>query len=389
LCLILLVRHVTSVVARYAVVMVETAEKNAGQEAKTPNPHDWTIEVTRITNGNGAYRASVVELKDCVYVGPTAQAALEGLDAVLERRLEAMRRNEEELPLPSDKDLGRLSIRIPKSVRRRLTRLSEVEGVSVNAVISSALSEYVGKGGHQLPGDFPSAGANGVLRKMIRQLNRNPELTDPVEAAVSVEATEELIRDVERLRGTNLGLALRILLADRKLQVEGEHEASRFLGKSAREAFDAGHEDLAEAVWKASIDLEDANAISHGAYGQFLFERHDYEGAMKHLGPDKSVLPWSPVQLALCQLLTAEPQSQSRKDAAKEVLGVLTRSAYEKRALAARSAWLRYARMLYETGEVSEEDISQLVERIRSWAKWGPDIETSEVLNGIEPTSAT
>ena len=330
----------------------------------------WTVEVSPLPAG--AYRASIVEFKDCAAEGPTRQAALQELETALELRLRTAHEHGEELPLPLDKELSRLSIRIPATVRRRLARLAEVEGVSLNALISSALSEYVGGSGGQLPGDFPPVDGDEA-REVIGHLK------DTAQLARSLEVAKAVIRSVEDRRGTNLGLVLRALLVDRIFAVDGEFEASRHLGKSARVALDAGHTALAEAFWRASLGLKDDNPISNGAYGQFLFIEGRHAEAIPYLEKSRSSLPWSDVELALCRLHEAKGR-QPRQAAARSVIEELEKSALNRRALAHRREWLRYMRMLRSEDVVGKQEIEDLVQYSRDNAEWQEKIDIGEVL---------
>ena len=78
--------------------------------------------------------------------GNTAQEALEDALINLEYYLGFAKERGEDIPQPSDYNEcnGKIALRLPKSMHRRLLKLSEDEGKSLNQVILNTFDEKVG-----------------------------------------------------------------------------------------------------------------------------------------------------------------------------------------------------------------------------------------------------
>ncbi len=93
----------------------------------------------------GGYFASHPDLDGCVGEGETAQEAVESLDVARELWIEA--RLEGGFPVPeplSNEFSGRVSLRMPSSLHRELAKVATRTGASLNLLLNTALSDYVG-----------------------------------------------------------------------------------------------------------------------------------------------------------------------------------------------------------------------------------------------------
>ncbi len=90
--------------------------------------------------------AEFVDIFGCGGGGNTAQEALEDALINLEYYLGFAKERGEDVPQPSDYNEcnGKIALRIPKSMHRRLLKLSEDEGKSLNQLILNTFDEKVG-----------------------------------------------------------------------------------------------------------------------------------------------------------------------------------------------------------------------------------------------------
>ena len=90
--------------------------------------------------------ATVPEFPHISAFGQTAEEALRELDVVLEACVEFYEEEGIELPPPVKKQTysGQLRVRMPRGLHERLAGMAEDEGVSLNQVIVSLLSEGYG-----------------------------------------------------------------------------------------------------------------------------------------------------------------------------------------------------------------------------------------------------
>ncbi len=107
----------------------------------------YTVEVKHDPGSEWSWFARVVELPGCMTEAPT----FEELGSMIE---DAMRSWIEEGlehgdPIPEPRDVGEFSgkvnLRMPRSLHRDLVRRAEVEGVSLNQYMTTALARSVGR----------------------------------------------------------------------------------------------------------------------------------------------------------------------------------------------------------------------------------------------------
>lgn len=95
---------------------------------------------------SGTYTAVILEFPGCIAQGDTPQEAYEHLEDAAKDWIAAALDLRQEIPSPSQSLSfgGKILLRLPKSLHRRLTLTAETEGVSLNQFIVSALAEKVG-----------------------------------------------------------------------------------------------------------------------------------------------------------------------------------------------------------------------------------------------------
>ncbi|MBC8383773.1 MAG: type II toxin-antitoxin system HicB family antitoxin [Candidatus Cloacimonetes bacterium] len=102
----------------------------------------YTIE---ITPDDGVFFVKIKELPGCISQGDTIQEALEMIDDAMNCWLEAALEDVDTIPLPESMQecnySGKISLRMPKSLHKRLTINAKIEGVSLNSYIVTALAE--------------------------------------------------------------------------------------------------------------------------------------------------------------------------------------------------------------------------------------------------------
>lgn len=105
---------------------------------------------------SGGYTAFIHEFPGCVAEGETADEALENLDKAAASWLAASLSLGQPIaePIPAFNHSGRIALRVPRSLHRDVAELAQLQGCSVNQLLTVAISEYVGKLG------LPQVGAH-------------------------------------------------------------------------------------------------------------------------------------------------------------------------------------------------------------------------------------
>lgn len=99
-----------------------------------------------IPDETGGYTASIQEFPGCFAEGETAQDAIENLNKAAESWIEVALLNGYEIKDPTAYYgySGKIALRIPRGLHKQIAELSELENTSINQLIVTALSEYVG-----------------------------------------------------------------------------------------------------------------------------------------------------------------------------------------------------------------------------------------------------
>lgn len=113
---------------------------------------DYKVEIIKLSEEDGGgYIAIVPKLPGCISDGNTPQEALENVQDAIKCWIETAK--EKGLPIPSPEEYkeeykeeysGRLVLRIPKSLHKRLAQEAKKEGVSLNSFIQHLISYALG-----------------------------------------------------------------------------------------------------------------------------------------------------------------------------------------------------------------------------------------------------
>lgn len=118
-------------------------EKNLDYYMSLP----YAVEI--IPSPEGGYAGRVQDLPGCITQGETVEEILYMIEDAKKCWLSSALEDEDEIPEPADpfKPDGRLQLRIPRSLHKKLTKCASLEGVSVNQMvtylIASGLNEKI------------------------------------------------------------------------------------------------------------------------------------------------------------------------------------------------------------------------------------------------------
>ncbi|MBW4543235.1 MAG: type II toxin-antitoxin system HicB family antitoxin [Symplocastrum torsivum CPER-KK1] len=98
--------------------------------------------VTLYLDPEGGYVVQIKDLPGCLTQGETLDEAIANINEARELWIETAYEAGDEIPLPSTDDTynGKLLLRMPKSLHRRLAEKADGENVSLNQYIVSLLS---------------------------------------------------------------------------------------------------------------------------------------------------------------------------------------------------------------------------------------------------------
>jgi antitoxin HicB len=98
--------------------------------------------VTLYPDPEGGYVAQIKDLPGCLTQGETLEETMVNINEARELWIETAYENDDNIPLPSSDDSysGKLLLRMPKSLHRRLAETAERESISLNQYIVSLLS---------------------------------------------------------------------------------------------------------------------------------------------------------------------------------------------------------------------------------------------------------
>lgn len=103
---------------------------------------DYTIRLKE--NADGTYFAEIEELVGCFTEGDTKEEALGMIEDAKQAWLLAALERKLTIPEPASDDYsGKLNVRLPKYVHRKLAYKAKQEGVSLNTLISTTLSSVI------------------------------------------------------------------------------------------------------------------------------------------------------------------------------------------------------------------------------------------------------
>ena len=100
---------------------------------------DYTIRLKQ--NNDKSFFAEIEELPGCMSEGDTKEEALEMIEDAKKAWLEVALKRKITIPEPEkDEFSGKLNIRMPKFLHRKLSYRAKQEGISLNTLISTTLS---------------------------------------------------------------------------------------------------------------------------------------------------------------------------------------------------------------------------------------------------------
>ena len=103
---------------------------------------DYTVRLKK--NADGTYFAEIEELPGCMTEGDTDEEALKMLDDAKRAWLEVSLKRKIQIPEPtSDEFSGKLNVRLPRFLHRKLTYQAKQEGVSLNTLINTTLASMI------------------------------------------------------------------------------------------------------------------------------------------------------------------------------------------------------------------------------------------------------
>jgi antitoxin HicB len=330
----------------------------------------WSMEIV----GDGeVFAATVPELPGCVAEGATREEALSNLQDALESWLSAALESGIEIPSPRGESepeeySGRFSVRVPRSLHRRLVMRAEAEGCSLNQLVSTTLAEALNPrlltvpmtpgsdasediAADAIAGDFGSIGALKGIGTFLR--NRG---------------------DI------NLACLVYSFAAERAATgPDGAQQAAREFGTAGALARRERRLRLAEVLWRQSLRRDVTNIRSSSSLGQLLHHQGRYAEAVDLLEPVADVdsyahlfLGWSRLQLGLSGG-DKDMTTQGLADVAAE----LKRWSHNA-PKSDRPSWLRHARRLYLLGPKFRKEVEQLISFANSNANW-PKVSLEEV----------
>ena len=343
----------------------------------------WSREV--VADEDGVFVASVPELEGCFADGDTVEAALANLDQVLRDWLALALEDGAKIPEPRRQDdelfSGRFSVRVPRSLHRRLSLRAEAEGASLNQLVAVLLAQSIQGDPTDKdvePSQQPAAAAD---RRDIRE----DIAADAVPATRSSVGALKGIATFFRDRGDiNAASLLFAFAADRIATTESAEAASNDLGVTAAMARRQGRSHLAEALWRESLRRNPSNLRSSSTLGQLLHHQGRYREAASYLELPSGIDNYALLFLGWSLFLEGrDSNDESTMQRGRMCLvKALQNWSYQNRDSAQRESWLRHVRRLGRIPELHEE-VGVLTSFANANAAW-PKIVDQEVALGSD-----
>lgn len=106
----------------------------------------YAFELRPLTEEEGGgWLLSFPDLPGCMSDGETPEEAIANGRDALETWIKAMEEAGREIPKPEELPSGKFVARVPRSLHARLSARARQEGVSMNALVASFLSESLGR----------------------------------------------------------------------------------------------------------------------------------------------------------------------------------------------------------------------------------------------------
>lgn len=111
-------------------------------ERRTPAAGQYEIDL--VPNEHGGYYARVPDFPTIFTGGRTPDEAMKNALEAIELMLEEQRDRGQPSPNPLVSFSGQFNVRIPRALHRELVRRAEIQGVSLNALVSFLLAQVTG-----------------------------------------------------------------------------------------------------------------------------------------------------------------------------------------------------------------------------------------------------
>jgi len=100
-----------------------------------------------VPESDGSFRAEIAEFPGCMALAETKAAALDKIEDAAESWIEAALEQGQTIPAPLESHgySGKLILRLPRSLHRKAARCADMDRVSLNNFITTALAMYVGE----------------------------------------------------------------------------------------------------------------------------------------------------------------------------------------------------------------------------------------------------
>jgi antitoxin HicB len=329
----------------------------------------WSRE---LVPDDGVVFARVSELPGCVSEGSSLEEALRNLDDALYCWLSAAVEQGTQIPQPrglvEDEDFsGRFSVRIPRSLHRKLAALAEREGASLNQTVTAILAEAVSIGSPAAPPSGDDA-FEDIAAAAIRPISEG------------IGALKGIATFLRNRGSVNLACVLYGIAGERAAVLSGATAAAKELGTAGALARREHRMRLAEALWRESIRLDFTNIRSRSSLGQLLHHQGRYAEAIDLLEPVAAVDDYAKLFLGWSQLLLGRDRNdpQLMEPGLSNLVEALRKWCIYQGNRSQRGAWLRQVRRLRLLGAEYKEHVAQLVSFANSNANWG-QVELSEV----------
>lgn len=348
----------------------------------------WSRQV--LADEDGRFIASVPELDGCFADGETPQEALETLDEVLHGWLAIAIEEGRDLPEPrrleADMPSGRFSVRLPRSLHRRLVEAAERERSSLNQLVNVLLArglEEAARGGAAEPTvryrpdgtwvESEEAARGGAAEPPVEDAHENLAALAVRSSPQAIGPLKGIARFVEDRGDVNVACLLYGFASIRIEEAEGPQEAARNLGMAAALARRHGRAQLAEALFRESLRRDPTDLRSRSGLGQALHHQGRYREAIECLEPAASVDNYARLFLGWSRLLAGleDDDDEAVEEAWGELGEALRNWAYNNGDRRDRERWMRQIQRLRALGTRFAGHSRQLIEFANANAAWG------------------
>ena len=133
-----------------------------------PNIDAYRINVRPLTEDEGGgFLGEIPDLPGCMGDGETPEEAIADVRLAAVEWIDACEKHGRTVPPPSNPDAfsGQWRVRVPKTTHERLALLAGCEGVSLNALVNSVFSEYLGGKNRPHPSQYAKPKSGTPKRK--------------------------------------------------------------------------------------------------------------------------------------------------------------------------------------------------------------------------------